>query len=100
MLLQTEHISLADDNTSVNGDDVYEDDWEGELEKDDSEEESGSRDDEEAEPSENVSHVSGNGYNYIQGGPRKSSPPPVCTCPCDILSLALVIFSLALVLLR
>jgi hypothetical protein len=33
----------------------------------------------------------------IQNGPRKSSPPPVCTCPCDILSLALVIFSLALV---
>jgi hypothetical protein len=66
MLLQTEHISLADDNTSVNGDDVYEDDWEEELEKDDSEEESGSRDDEEeAEPSENVSHVSGNGYNCI-----------------------------------
>jgi hypothetical protein len=31
---------------------------------------------------------------FIQGGPRKSSPPPVCTCPCDILSLALVIFSL------
>jgi hypothetical protein len=30
----------------------------------------------------------------VQGGPRKSSPPPVCTCPCDILSLALVIFSL------
>jgi hypothetical protein len=33
----------------------------------------------------------------LQGGPRKSSPHPVCTCPCDILSLALVIFSLALV---
>jgi hypothetical protein len=30
----------------------------------------------------------------IQGGPRKSSPPPICTCPCDILSLTLVIFSL------
>jgi hypothetical protein len=36
-------------------------------------------------------------YNIIQNWPRKSSPPPVCTCSCDILSLALVIFSLALV---
>ena len=25
-------------------------------------------------------------YNYVQGGPRKSSPPSFCTCPCDILS--------------
>jgi hypothetical protein len=30
------------------------------------------------------------GIGFVQAGPRKSSPPPVCTCPCDILSLALV----------
>jgi hypothetical protein len=63
MLLQDGQILLADDNRSVNEDDVYEDDWEEELE--DSEEKSRGRDDKEEEPSENISHVSGNGYNYI-----------------------------------
>jgi hypothetical protein len=63
MLLQNVEKSLADDNTSVNEDDVYEDDWEEEPEEDkDSKEESKDGDDIQQESIEKMPHVSGNPF--------------------------------------
>jgi len=64
VLLQNVETSLADDNTSVNEDDVYEDDWEEELEEEkDSKEESKERDDIELQSIEKIPHVSGNSFS-------------------------------------
>jgi hypothetical protein len=64
MLLQNVETSFADDNTSVNEDDVYEDDWEEEPEEEkDSKEESKERDDSEPQSIEKIPHVSGNPFS-------------------------------------
>jgi hypothetical protein len=64
MLLQNVQTSLADDNTSVNEDDVYEDDWEEELEEEkDSKEESRGRVDIVPQSIEKIPHVSGNPFS-------------------------------------
>jgi hypothetical protein len=54
---------LADDNTSVIEDGVYEDDWEEELEEEkDSKEESNERVDTVPQSSDKIPHVSGNAF--------------------------------------
>jgi hypothetical protein len=64
MLLQNVETSLADVNTSVNEDDVYEEDWEEEPEEEkDSKEDSKDRDDIEPESIEKILHISGNQFS-------------------------------------